>query len=310
MSKVELQSPQFRVLQYEFDKRIIAENYSTRGAGAYQTCVKEFLWWMELHGTTKIIRVESSTMIDYYEYITTRPNKLREGVLSESMINQHLFSLRLFFDYLLETKQVESVVLIPKFSHGNAKERNIASQEEITLLYKHCKTKLEKAILGLAYGCGLRRSEMEDLNTNDLNYSNGILVVREGKNRKRRDVPMSDSVIKDLKDYLIHERPLYLKEHNQLELAFLVNNKGKRLKGDHANDILKEIIARTKNNELIKKEITLHCLRHSIAGHLLDNGADIEFIRDFLGHSEIDTSSIYARKNKQRQKMRFNTSKL
>lgn len=310
MSKVELQSPQFRIIYHEFDRKIIAEDFVTKGKGVYQTCVKEFLWWLEMQGITKITRVESSTMIDFYEYIISRPKRRTEGVLSDSSINQHMFSLSLLFNYLLDTKQVTSTVIIPKNSIRVQKERNIASLDEIDLLYKYCTSKLEKAILGIAYGCGLRRSELQDLNTNDINYQNGILTVREGKYKKRRDVPMSDAVIRDLKDYLISERANYLKDNNRLELSFFINNKGKRMHGDKANDLVKEIIQRTKNEELIKKEITLHCLRHSIAGHLLDNGADIEFIRDFLGHSEIDTSSIYARKNKQMQKLRLNMSKL
>jgi integrase/recombinase XerD len=303
MSRVELQSPIYNVLYDEYDKLIKAKNFSLHGKGQYQTAIREFFYWLEQRGVHKITRIDSGLMIDYFEYLCTRPNKKKEGTLSDSMINQHLFSLRLLFDYLLETGQIESSVLIPKNNPGTKKERNSASLEEIDLLYKACENKLQTAILSTAYGCGLRRAEMKDLNTNDINFANGILVVREGKNRKRRDVPMSDAVIRDLKNYLIYERPNYLKEHNFLELAFFINQRGKRMKGGHMNDILKALIDRTKNATLQQKEISLHCLRHSIAEHLADKGADIEFIRDFLGHEGIDTSSIYSRKNKQKQKL-------
>ena len=60
----------------------------------------------------------------------------------------------------------------------------------------------------------------------------------------------------------------------------------------------KKIIARTNNLQLIEKNICLHSLRHSIATHLIDNGATLEFVKDFLGHSEINTSHIYARRRK------------
>jgi integrase/recombinase XerD len=73
------------------------------------------------------------------------------------------------------------------------------------------------------------------------------------------------------------------------------------MQGDHINKIVKEIIARTNDSLLMQKAISLHSMRHSIAMHLLDNGADMEFIQSFLGHEEIDTSHIYARKNKQKQ---------
>ena len=123
MSKVELQSPQFRLIYHEFDRKIIAEDFVTKGKGMYQTCVREFLWWLEMQGITKITRVESSTMIDFYEYIISRPKRRTEGVLSDSSINQHLFSLSLLFNYLLDTKQVESAVIIPKNSIATKKER-------------------------------------------------------------------------------------------------------------------------------------------------------------------------------------------
>ena len=73
------------------------------------------------------------------------------------------------------------------------------------------------------------------------------------------------------------------------------------MQGDHINERLKELIANTNNADMTSKEITLHCLRHSIATHLLDNGASIEFVRDYLGHAEIDTVHVYARRRKIKQ---------
>jgi len=303
ISKAELQSPYFKAIYKEYDTEIKARNLSIKGKGMYQLCVKEFLLWLELQGIRKIKKIDSGDMIDYYEYITTRPNKRKTGTLSQSMVNQHLFSLRMLVDYLLKTGQIKSGVLLPKNNTGTKKERDALTQNEVMQLYKNCKDKREKAILSVGYGCGLRRAEMEELKTNDINFVSGVLVVRAGKFGKRRDIVMSDRIIKDLKDYYHNERPHYLKEQKMLELSFFVNNKGKQMEGDHMNEILKEIIERTGNTELMQKEITLHSLRHSIAMHFTENGADIEFIQTFLGHSFIDTTAIYAKKNKERQKL-------
>ena len=296
--KLKLNSPYLKTVLEEFDTLIRSKNFATKGKGTYQSCVKEFLCWMQAQGINRIQKIDSSTMIDYYQYISTRPNQRKEGTLSESMINQHLFSLRMLFEYLLETEQISSTVLLPKNNQGTKKERNIISLKELTQLYKHCRTKKEKAILSIAYGCGLRRTEIHLLNTNDINLTAGILIVRKGKLLKRREIPISDKIIKDLKDYLVNERANYLKESNRLEFSFFVNERGKRMTGDHLNKIVREIILRTKDQVLIQKQITLHCLRHSIATHLIDNGADIEFVQKFLGHSEINTSHIYARRRK------------
>lgn len=303
ISKVQLQNPHYRVMYKEYDQLIKARNLATRGQGAYQLCVKEFLHWLELNGINRLTRLTSQMMIEYGDYLSTRPNKRGIGIISESTFNQHLYSLRLLTDYLLETGQLKSAVIIPQNNPGTKSAREFVTQKEIMLIYKACKVRRERALLSILYGCGLRRTEAQDLNTNDINFHNGILIVREGKFKKRRDVPMNDAVIKDLREYLVEERSMYLKDYNHLELAFFINNKGKRMGGDQMNNMVKEIKTRTKNLKLIQKEITAHSLRHSIATHMAENGADIEFIRDFLGHTEIDTSYIYSRKNKQQQKL-------
>ena len=73
--------------------------------------------------------------------------------------------------------------------------------------------------------------------------------------------------------------------------------------GQYLGGLLKEILVRTQNPTILSKNITLHCLRHSIATHLIDNGAEIEFVQEFLGHSEIDTSTLYSKRRKQRLKL-------
>lgn len=90
-----------------------------------------------------------------------------------------------------------------------------------------------------------------------------------------------------------------------MEEAFFINSKGKRASGENLNEILKKMIEQIQKYELIQKDITLHCLRHSIAHHLAENNAGIDFIRNFLGHSDINTTYIYAIKNKKRKLVTF-----
>jgi site-specific recombinase XerD len=70
--------------------------------------------------------------------------------------------------------------------------------------------------------------------------------------------------------------------------------------GSYANAMLKKLIAQTNNVDLMKKRISLHSLRHSIAVHLIENGASIEFVKGFLGHTDIDTTQLYARRRKRK----------
>lgn len=302
-SRFELQTPAYQLLLSGYDKMIRAIGYKQRGI-MYQDAIKEFLHYMENKGILNIKKVETVDMIGYYEYLTTRPNQRKEGVLSTSTISRHLFSINLFSDYLLQNNIIKKVIMMPRLSRGDEKQRNILSIEEIQTLYKTCENKRDVAILSLAYGAGLRRTELENLNVQDVQLNVGILIIRNGKNEKRREIPLSNTIISDLKDYLLNERHIYFKDKETVRTeAFLVNNKGKKMQGDHINERLKELIQKTNDTTLISKDITLHCLRHSITVHLLDNGANIEFVRDFLGHREIDTTHIYARRRKAKQQL-------
>ncbi len=87
---------------------------------------------------------------------------------------------------------------------------------------------------------------------------------------------------------------------NLREKSFFIDNEGKPLTGENLNEMLKQIIYRTKNQVIIDKKITLHCLRHSIAVHLMDDGESLEYVKNFLGHTFSDTSLIYAVRRKRK----------
>jgi integrase/recombinase XerD len=128
------------------------------------------------------------------------------------------------------------------------------------------------------------------------------LIVRFGKYDKRREIAIPERVIADLRDYLINERHSYFKKKNNIpNAAFLLNKKGARMTGAYVNERLKELILITNDTTIINKEISLHNLRHSIATHLLDNGASMEYIQRFLGHADLDTVHIYTKRRKYKQ---------
>jgi len=301
MMKKTLQTPAYESLISDFDSFIKVRNYKLGKSNMHQTAITELLIWLEENGVTKIKEVTSKEVIAYFEYLITRPNKRREGTLSEKTIKLHLYAMGLFMQNLLENKVIDNGFYIPSYGNGTSKSRSTLSVEEIKLVYAHCQDDLESALLSVAYGCGLRRTELEQLNLRDVQISIGELIVRVGKGSKRRTVPMSDTVIASLKKYIHIERQQRISNNNAIEDAFFINSKGKRMTGEYLNDTLKKMIEQTGSYELLQKEITLHCLRHSIANHLAENNAGINFIKRFLGHAEINTAYIYAIKNKNRK---------
>ena len=177
------------------------------------------------------------------------------------------------------------------FARTKSPERETLTRTEIESLYAATESLRDKAMLSLLYGCGLRRSEAEKLNIQDVSFRTGLLYIREGKGKKRRVIPMSKKVNDDLKNYFFEERNNYIKmtSSKDTEQAFMLSAKGNRLCGEAFNSNLKRLLKTAG----ITKPISLHHLRHSIATHLLENGLSMEKVSEFLGHEQLDATQIY-----------------
>lgn len=297
-----IQTPALQRHYDNYDNYIKARDYKVGKGKMYQSAVKELLIWLEEYGITDMKNVTTKEMLEYYEYLITRPNKRKLGTLAETTVRLHLLSIYIFIENLLSLKEIKKGLYMPnpKFSGECQKPRNTLTVDEVVSLYQHSENQLEKALLSIAYGCGLRRTELQDLNVGDVLTNSGMLIVRSGKGNKRREIPMCDYVLENVKKYII-ERQETLRD-KQVENGFFIGRKSKRMSGETLNKTLKKIVNRTQNQTIIDKEITLHCLRHSIAHHLAENNAGIDFIRGFLGHSFINTAYLYAIRNKNSNK--------
>jgi integrase/recombinase XerD len=133
------------------------------------------------------------------------------------------------------------------------------------------------------------------LDTGDINFDRGLLHVRKGKNYKERFVPITKRGLAHLQTYLYDARPLLLnaaKTH-----ALFISAKAKRMDGQTMLWRLKQLIQFTDNARLQQKQVGLHTLRHSIATHLLARGMELERIKEFLGHTSLDSTQIYTHLN-------------
>lgn len=300
--KKQLTNEHYRQIADEYDRMVRAKNYKTGNGSMYQDCVKELFAWLDKEGVCQVTSITGKHLTSYLKYLTTRPNQIHGGVLSVATVNHHLFSIQLLLGHLVETGYLKELVAVPGYLTRTHNPFALLTEDEVRDLYKHCQRAAERALLSVAYGCGLRRSEMKNLNTSDILYHKGILVVTKGKGNKIREVVMNDVVIEDLKRYHLTERLDRIRSAASRVDAFFVNSKGERLSGDSLNEMLKAIVKRTGNATLIDKKVSLHCLRHSITTHLVERGMSIEALRDFLGHQEIDTTSLYMARRKRRNK--------
>jgi len=156
----------------------------------------------------------------------------------------------------------------------------VLSKEEVMRIIQHAGNIKHKAMLSLIYSCGLRRSELLGLKITDLDKERNLIRIVQGKGRKDRYVPYAEKLKGLLREYYIKWKPK--------EFLFEGQNGGRYGERSLAN-VLSHAVDRAK----IKKEVTLHTLRHSFATHLLEAGTDIRYIQEILGHSSPKTTMIY-----------------
>ncbi|HLV93540.1 MAG TPA: tyrosine-type recombinase/integrase, partial [Aequorivita sp.] len=182
-----------------FKSHLERMGYSKSTVLMLPACVKEFLRVQQIKN---IPAITSEQIQKHHEYLQTRPNKRKPGTLSENHINHHVYGLKLFFKWLEANGKIQmNPISGLEFPTPKTKPREILSLKEVGQLYETCENYWQRAVLGIYYGCGLRRSEGINLNIKDVHFRSSLLYVREGKGAKRRVVPMSENVKNDLLNY-------------------------------------------------------------------------------------------------------------
>lgn len=267
---------------------LLIKGYIEETARKRYNDVREFLEFAE----KDFRKIVERDVLKYYEFLKQRPNKITgTGTLKPNTILQNILSIVGFYEMLFELGKLPELLQIninyPK-NYENNFVREILTQSEIKQLYEIAELK-EKVILNLAYGCGLRVAELVAVNKEDLYLKENLLIVPKGKFNKRRIVPFTEKIRKDFEKFLFStEKEKYL----------ITNSKGDRMQEWTYNSTLKKLLKEIKISEERIKKISIHSLRHSIATHLLENGMELEKVRDFLGHSQLETTEIYTHINK------------
>lgn len=210
---------------------------------------------------------------------------------SVSSVSRAMSSLRGFYKYLLVNGFInDNPSKSIKNDKVEKKSFEILSASEIDILLAQPDTKCikgirDKAMLEIMYATGMKVSELITLDTSDLNIQLGFVICRS--NKRERTIFLYPAAIKCLKNYIENSRK-YLSDGS--ENALFLNVNGSRMTRQGLWKILKGYVS----DAGITKTITPHTFRHSFATHLLENGADINDIKEILGHSDIASTQVYA----------------
>jgi integrase/recombinase XerD len=255
--------------------------------------IENFRRWMESH------RYPETTVTTYTGMVSTflrfiAPKRATECTSDDlvRLVDEYILPAGLSYSYQNQMvsavkkfygKIYRSVIEPGEFTRPRPQHRlpNVMSKEEVKKVLDAQVNEKHRVMLSLIYACGLRRSELIGLTLADLERDRKLLRIRQSKGFKDRVVPISEKVIGMVDTYIKHFKPgRYLFEGQY---------SGNRYSASSLDKVFNEAVKRAG----VKREVTLHGLRHSYATHLLESGTDLRYIQELLGHKSSRTTEIY-----------------
>ena len=272
----------------QFEKR-----YSSHTLIAYKTDLIQFNEFVFVQYESSLMEVKS-TMIRSWMM------RLIEVGCSKRSLNRKLTSLRQFYKYLLRNDflEIDPMVKIVSMKADKTIPSFLTKTEIVALLDQiefpnDFEGTRDKMILEMFYSTGIRLSELINLKILDIDYERKQMKVF-GKRSKERIIPILDSYLKDLKSYSLDLRSIVTSDAPNL---FITKT---------GNVLYPKLVYRMVNSYLGMvtgvKQKSPHTLRHAFATHMLDDGADLNAIKEILGHSSLTSTQIYTRTSAERLK--------
>jgi len=219
------------------------------------------------------------------EEVRTFQLHLLERRVSWSSFNQAVCALRFLYGTTLG--RPEQLPLIPYGKRPKTLPSVLAPQEVLRLI-DAAPTPRDRIFLQVAYGCGLRLSELIHLRVTDIDSARMVIQVRQGKGAKDRLVPLSPRLLQELRDYWRRYQPS--------AWLFPGDKPGQPISGSNLQRRFGQLVQRVG----LTKHCSLHTLRHSYATHLLEAGVDLLTLKTLLGHKTLETTTRYLHVNSQR----------
>jgi len=248
--------------------QLYTRNYSPRTIASYISSLNNFAEWLIQE---KVNQVTDKEVEKYLYHLKKNRNRSISGM------KQTVASLKILFTDILKKEIPDSLNI--RF-RKEEKIPVVLSEEEVAAVIKAVNNLKHKVILMTIYSAGLRLSECLALTVADMDFDRNQIRIRQGKGKKDRQTVLSRTLLSEMKDYLIKFCP---------KIFLFEGQKGGRYSASSVQAIMKRAVKKSG----IKKHATVHTLRHSFATHLLENGTDIRFIQELLGHKRLETTQIY-----------------
>lgn len=277
-----------RYFQYMAEK-----NYSPRTIETREVYLRYFIEWCDERGLTRPRDITKPILERYQRYLFVYRKKDGEPLSTRSQ-HGRIIPVRAWFKWLarynhilynpasdLELPRLEK--RLPRYVLSAAEAETVLAQPDITTV-----TGLrDRAILETLYSTGIRRRELMNLTVFDIDAERGTLMIRQGKNRKDRMIPIGERAIAWIEKYRDQARPELACGHD--EGILFLTHLGEAFTPNRLTQRVRDIIDQAN----IGKRGSCHLFRHTMATLMLENGADLRYIQAMLGHSKLHTTEIY-----------------
>jgi integrase/recombinase XerD len=255
--------------------------------------IAKYRGWLESHRyPPTTVRTYTSMMTTFLKYVSPREASECDAYDLTRMVYEYILPKRLSYSFQNQLisavkkfySEIYRQIIDPgEFTRPRTQHRlpNVLSKEEVKRILDAPVNEKHRVILSIVYGCGLRRSEVLMLEPQDIDRDRMLLSVRQAKGFKDRVVPVSAKLVDMIDGYMKRYRPVkYLIEGQQAGRVYSAAS-------------VEKVFRSACDKVGIKKNITLHGLRHSYATHLLEAGTDLRYIQELLGHKSSKTTEIY-----------------
>jgi len=251
----------------QIENELKLRNYSNKTIKSYLTCINDYL-------RTKKDNIQFVDINFIRKFLLEK----KESGLSSNTINVYLHSIKFFYSDIVKSNQKINL----KFAKTADKLPVVLSRNEIQLIINQITNIKHRLLISLAYAAGFRVSEAINLRIKDINVDELTIHIKGAKGNKDRITIFPEKIKNDIINLIAD------KDRNDY---FFESERGGKLSERTAQKVFENALKKSG----IKKDATFHSLRHSFATHLLENGVDVRYVQELLGHRNIRTTQLYTR---------------
>ena len=251
----------------KIEDELTLKNYSKKTIKSYLLCISDYCKY------SKIIKKDPDVVL-IKKYLLEKCDKGQ----SSQTVNVYLNAIKYFYREIFKS----AVAVDIKFLKTSSKLPVVLSRSEIKKIIDSIDNSKHCLLIALSYAAGFRISEAINLKIKDVNIEELTIHIKEAKGKKDRITIFPEKIKSDMQKLIAFR---------DLNDYFFASNRGGKLTERSVQKVFENAIRKAD----IKKEATFHSLRHSFATHLLENGVDVRYVQELLGHANIRTTQIYTK---------------